>query len=106
MSRRPERRRKIPNYFGDVQSPHLDWSSQGWAVKFWCDQLHRWDWETLQTSRVGPKLKAEAKAAALNLMKASVEREVAVLETLTRKIERRKLEIAGIESGKMDWSVL
>lgn len=106
-SRRPETRRKIPNYFSGSSTLALDWShSQGWAVRFWCEQLHRWDWEYLQTPRAGKTLETEAKAAAVRLMRASLERWEAAIESMSVKAKRLSIAATRLESGEIDGSAL
>jgi hypothetical protein len=105
-TRRPETRRKVPNYFGDCAELAIVWNHTGWAVRFWCAQLKRWDWENLQTERIGEKLEAEAKAAAVKLMRASVARWEEELAKVAAKAKHLSLAASRIESGVADWSSL
>jgi hypothetical protein len=107
MSRRPTSRRKVPRYFANTDKVVLEWSEgRGWEVKFWSEQLHRWDWESLPTVRVGKKLEGEAKAAAVKLLRAEVCRYETAMAALAAKAKRLSLAASGIESGERDWSSL
>ncbi len=107
MTIRQETRRKIPDYFNGCSTLSLDWSrSRGWSVGFWCEQLHRWDWAYLKTDRVGKKLEAEAKAAAVRLMRASLERCEAAIESMSVKANRLSIAATRFESGEIDGSAL
>ncbi len=70
-------------------------------MRFWCDQLHRWDWENLEATRIGKKLEAEAKAAAIKLMRASVARSVVAMELLQKQVAKQAAEVDACEN---DWS--
>lgn len=106
MNRRPETRRKVPNYFGDYHDLALVWGSNGWSVRYYCHQLRHWDWETLDADRVGEKLKAEAKAAAVRLMRASAARREEEAAKALHAAQRLRFEADGIEAGRLDWSAL
>lgn len=102
MKRRPEARRKVPKYFDESEQVYLQWTAQGWAVRLWCDQLHRWDWENLSAVRIGKKLEAEAKAAAIKLLRESAARHEEAAGVLLTKAKRLANSANGIESRKRD----
>jgi hypothetical protein len=105
-TRRPGTRRKIPNYFGDYHELRLD-GVNGWSVGFYCPQLKRWDWERLQSDyRVGKKLEAAVKVAAVKLMRESATRQETELAKALQKVQQLRRQADGIESGRRDWSAL
>ena len=106
MSRRPETRRKVPNYFSGSDQLALVWDSDGWNVRFWCEQLKHWDWEKLAAVRVGKKLEAEARAAAVKLIRASVVRWEADMAKTAAKVKGLANQANMIESGTADGSGL
>lgn len=106
MAKRPETRRKVPNYFGDYHDLSLRWGGDGWSVGYYCQSLRRWDWESLEAERIGKKLEAEAKAAAVKLMRASAarrEEEVSKALAATQQLRRNADDI---ELGRKDWSAI
>jgi hypothetical protein len=69
--RKPETRRKIPNYFPGREDLRLTRRLESWEVSHFCGLEGRWHYETLEAGRIGPKLKAEAIAAAAKLLRVS-----------------------------------
>lgn len=105
MGRRPTTKRKVPDYFEGTTEFRFDYRS-GWEVGYWCPELHRWDWESLATVRVSPKLKAEATAAALRLLRASLARRTERLDKETATVRRLANWANRLEQGHTDWSAL
>ena len=96
MARIPETRRKVPRYFTGRADLRINWSPRGcWEVSFLCDALGTWQYERLAAKRIGPKLEAQAVAAAVKLLQQSAQR----WDNAARDAARRSQELLNAASA-------